>query len=166
LNEQHGVTEQELGEPEVQRLVTYLRTLGVVPQRRFGETARGAALFSELGCAACHVEALRTGDTHPFVELRGQRIRPFTDLLLHDLGPGLADSSGTAEASEWRTAPLWGLGLSREVSGAMQLLHDGRAASVSEAILWHAGEAQRSRDAFRNLAAADRQAVVDFLESL
>jgi CxxC motif-containing protein (DUF1111 family) len=116
-----------------------------------------------------------TGQTHPFVELRGQQIRPYTDLLLHDLGAELADDSGlpvsgrdgsVAGASEWRTAPLWGLGLSRTVQGYVALLHDGRAASVAEAVLWHGGEASAARGGFERLSSEEREALIRFVESL
>ena len=111
---------------------------------------------------------LVTGDRHPYGELRGQTIRPYTDLLLHDLGPGLADSmaEGDAEAGEWRTAPLWSLGLTAGVSGGEAYLHDGRARDLAEAILWHGGEAETSREAFRTMSAEDRAALLAFLRSL
>jgi D-sedoheptulose 7-phosphate isomerase len=101
-------------------------------------------------------------------ELSGQVIRPFTDLLLHDLGEGLSDERPVFEAdgSEWRTAPLWGIGLVPKVNGHSFLLHDGRARNLAEAILWHGGEAQKSRDLFRHLAKQDRTALITFLQSL
>ncbi|WP_239470522.1 di-heme oxidoredictase family protein [Archangium violaceum] len=93
-------------------------------------------------------------------------MHPYTDLLLHDMGAGLADDSGLPEASEWRTAPLWGLGFTAQVSGAVNLLHDGRAGSVLEAVLWHGGEAQAARDAVVALPREDRLALLAFLDSL
>ena len=128
-----------------------------------------------LGCANCHVPAATTGESHPFVELRAQRIQPYTDLLLHHLGPDLADSGGEsvdgsgdapATASEWRTAPLWGVGLSQTVQGYVALLHDGRAKSVLEAVLWHGGEAAAVRERVTQLDRAEREALVRFVESL
>lgn len=157
LFEQHGVDFTELSAEQRARLLTYVRLLGVLPQRDSTEpqVLVGEALFHEAGCASCHVDTLRTGTRHPFVELRGQPIRPFTDLLLHELGD-----------EEWRTAPLWSLGVTRDVSGALHLLHDGRAGTVLEAILWHGGEAQRARDAVVAMSAADRAALLRFLDSL
>lgn len=99
---------------------------------------QGEALFSTTGCTACHTESFQTSAFHPHAELRDQTVNPYTDLLLHDMGPGLAstlDENG-ASASEWRTAPLWGIGLTSDVSGGEAYLHDGRARNLSEAILW------------------------------
>jgi CxxC motif-containing protein (DUF1111 family) len=101
-------------------------------------------------------------------ELRNQIIHPYTDLLLHDMGSGLADNmgEGTAAGSEWRTSPLWSIGLTAGVSGGEAYLHDGRARSLEEAILWHGGEAEASKEIFRNMSATDRAAVIKFLKSL
>ena len=100
--------------------------------------------------------------------LANQTIRAYTDLLLHDMGDGLADGRPDFKAGsrDWRTAPLWGLGLSRTVNGSVALLHDGPARSVIEAILWHGGEAQQSREAFVNMPKEDRSALVRFVESI
>lgn len=123
----------------------------------------------------CHASDAVTGANHPFVELRVQAINPYTDLLLHDMGPELADESGqagdredgrTPSASEWRTAPLWGVGLATVVQGYLALLHDGRARSVLEAVLWHGGEAESVRKRFETLSGEDRAALVRFVESL
>lgn len=158
----------ELSSDDLERLTTYMRLIGVVPQRRAAapEVVRGAQVFGDAGCSGCHFRSTRTGQTHPFEELRGQAARPFTDLLLHDLGAELADDSGRDDASEWRTPPLWGLGLTRDVSGAVNLLHDGRARSVLEAVLWHGGEAQPARQFVEKAPAADRAALIAYLESL
>jgi CxxC motif-containing protein (DUF1111 family) len=140
-----------------------------LPGRRNVEDAsviRGEQLFSQIGCANCHVPTMATGGNHPDVEFRGQLIHPYTDLLLHDMGPDLADDSGTEFASEWRTPPLWGLGLIETVSGHGQLLHDGRAGSILEAILWHGGEAENVKQAVIGLGTADRDALLAFLQSL
>lgn len=147
----------------------YVSTLGV-PARRDLHDPQGRAgrlLFETIGCASCHVPRLETGD-HPLSELSNQTIFPFTDLLLHDLGPGLADGRPDFEAtgSEWRTPPLWGIGLLETVNGQMELLHDGRARSFVEAILWHGGEASLSTRRFRELPARDRAALLAFLRSL
>jgi CxxC motif-containing protein (DUF1111 family) len=101
-------------------------------------------------------------------ELRNQTIHPYTDLLLHDMGAGLADNlgEGPASGSEWRTAPLWNIGFTAEVSGGEAYLHDGRARSIEEAILWHGGEAEASKQAFIGMSAADRAALVRFIQSL
>jgi CxxC motif-containing protein (DUF1111 family) len=101
-------------------------------------------------------------------ELRNQTIHPYTDLLLHDMGPGLADNlgEGNASGSQWRTSPLWSVGLTAAVSGGEAYLHDGRARNLAEAILWHDGEGAASREAFRNMSASDRAALIAFLQSL
>ncbi|HNM04259.1 MAG TPA: di-heme oxidoredictase family protein, partial [Leptospiraceae bacterium] len=107
--------------------------------------------------------------THPeFPELSNQTIYPYTDLLLHDMGKELADQirEGSAEGNEWRTPPLWGLGLYSLVNQHSFLLHDGRARNAEEAVLWHGGEAEKSRDKYRNLRRSDREKILDFLYSL
>lgn len=151
-------------------LTFYLQTLAVPARRGLhdAQVARGEALFAELGCAACHVPQLRTGAKAFLPSAANLTIHAYTDLLLHDMGEELADGRPDFEASgrEWRTAPLWGLGLIHSVNGKVSLLHDGRARDVTEAILWHAGQAAASRDAFRTLAAEQRQALIKFVESL
>lgn len=154
----------ELSSGELEQLVRYVQLLGMPGQR--GGTARGEALFDEVGCADCHRPEVTTGDTHPRVELRAQTIRPYSDLLLHDMGPELSDTTGASDAAEWRTPPLWGVGRSEEVTGAVHLLHDGRARSVLEAILWHGGEGLEARDRFAELSAEDRAELLQFVESL
>ena len=101
-------------------------------------------------------------------ELSNQTIHPYTDLLLHDMGPGLADGRPDflASGSEWRTAPLWGIGLTAAVNGHANFLHDGRARNLTEAILWHVGEAHNVREAFKTLPVSDRNALLTFLNSL
>lgn len=166
--------EIELSPPDVARLTTYMRLLGVPAQRTSDDAAvvAGAALFRSVGCAHCHSPSLVTSTTHPLVELRAQTIQPFSDLLLHDMGAGLADESGNADpnmralAAEWRTAPLWGIAGARDAQGYTALLHDGRAKSVLEAVLWHAGEAAHIRERFVALPTADREALLRFVESL
>jgi CxxC motif-containing protein (DUF1111 family) len=129
--------------------------------------AAGKNLFAQARCTACHVASLTTGTSHRFAELRGQTIAPYTDLLLHDMGPDLADTfpQGNATQQEWRTAPLWGLGLLQSINPNVRFLHDGRARTVEEAILWHGGQAAASRDRFKALAADDRQKVIDMVMS-
>ena len=147
----------------------YIRTLAVPTRRAPGAgAARGEALFDAAGCATCHTPSLTTGDS-PIAALRYQTIAPFTDLLLHDMGEGLADGRPdfAADGAEWRTPPLWGIGLTDTVLGARgPLLHDGRARSLEEAILWHGGEGETAREYFRRASAEDRAALIEFLRSL
>ena len=157
--------------PEVRLRVTsaYVRLLGV-PVRRDGEddeVRRGKTLFHDAGCAACHRPSYITAEVDD-AELSNQRIWPYSDLLLHDMGEGLADdrSEGGANGHQWRTAPLWGLGLIEVVNGERYLLHDGRAQSLAEAILWHGGEAAAAREAYAALAATDRERLHRFIDSL
>ena len=163
------------GDPEIpdwrlERLTFYLQTLAVPAMRNTDDpdVIRGAGLFVEVGCAACHTPSFTTGDSHPVAPLRGQLIFPYTDMLLHDMGPGLADGrpDGLATGREWRTAPLWGIGLVETVNGHTMFLHDGRARSIEEAILWHGGEASSSLSHFKNLSRTDREALIKFLTSL
>jgi CxxC motif-containing protein (DUF1111 family) len=156
---------------EVVRLAQhYIRTLGVPARRGLDdiEARRGEVVFREVGCATCHLPELRTGDIADVPEASGQVIRPYTDLLLHDMGPGLADGRPDFEASgsEWRTAPLWGIGLTLVVSGHTEFLHDGRARDLMEAILWHDGEAAGARSRLLKRPLADREALLAFLRSL
>lgn len=132
------------------------------------EVLQGKQLFAKAGCAACHTPKFETGNLEGFPELSGQTIRPYTDLLLHDMGEELADGRPdfAADGQEWRTPPLWGIGLIAVVNGHTNLLHDGRARGVSEAILWHGGEADASREAYRTMSPEDRHALVRFVESL
>ena len=152
-------------------LVTfYSRSLGVPARRNVDDPTvlQGRKVFFDSGCAACHrpnyvTHRLEDGNAASF-----QLIWPYTDLLLHDMGEGLADNrpEGRANGREWRTAPLWGIGMTETVSGHTQFLHDGRARSLLEAILWHGGEAQASRDSVVNMDPPDRHALITYLESL
>ncbi|PZR00820.1 MAG: thiol oxidoreductase [Cereibacter sphaeroides] len=152
-------------------LVTfYSRNLGV-PRRRDVDdpvVLRGKQLFYESGCASCHRPKFVTERLTDQPEQSFQLIWPYTDLLLHDMGEGLADNRPEARATgrEWRTPPLWGIGLTKAVSGHTQFLHDGRARNLLEAILWHGGEAQPARDAVVQMPKPDRDALITFLESL
>ncbi|MBC7661110.1 MAG: thiol oxidoreductase [Chitinophagaceae bacterium] len=148
----------------------YAQTLAV-PARstvRDATTNAGGNLFVSIGCESCHKSQLTTGNTYAIVSLRNQTFSPFTDLLLHDMGEGLADHRPdfAASGSEWRTQPLWGIGLSQTVLPGSAYLHDGRAHSFEEAILWHGGEAQKSQEAFKKLPLDQRKAVLNFLKSL
>lgn len=143
----------------------FTRHLGVVSYRT-QPNPEGADLFQQINCSACHQPGFTTAaGAGP---LNGQRIYPYTDLLLHDMGPALADNRPDflASGSEWRTAPLWGVGLNKTINGHLYLLHDGRAASVEEAILWHGGEAAASRQAFMHLPRAQRDTLLEFVEAL
>lgn len=160
----------ELSDEDLDKLTRYVRLLEPPARRDLAdpEVRRGEALFSSFGCAACHRPSLQTGEVTDLPELSRRTIEPFTDLLLHDLGDALADErpEGGASGREWRTAPLWGLGLLGAISGEVRLLHDGRARSVEEAILWHGGEGQAAREQFRRASAAERAALLRFLSSL
>lgn len=128
----------------------------------------GKAIFSQIGCNGCHVPTLRTL-SHPLEAVNNQTFHPFTDLLLHDMGPGLADGRAefSASGSEWRTSPLWALGLAATLLDATpSYLHDGRARTLEEAILWHGGEGQPASDRFKALSASERAQLVAFLQSL
>lgn len=152
-------------------LVTFYAQNLAVPRRR-GEAEpavlSGKAMFLTIGCAKCHHPSFITGDVDDQPQLSKQKIWPYTDLLLHDMGDGLADNrpEGSASGSEWRTAPLWGIGLTEQVSGHNSLMHDGRARGIEEAILWHGGEAQTARDAYIALPKAEREALLSFVRSL
>lgn len=147
---------------------THVRLLGV-PPRRDGEAAlAGKRLFQRVGCAACHTPSFRTAATALEPELADQLVWPYTDLLLHDLGAELSDHRREGEAGEreWRTPPLWSLGLVQVVNGERHLLHDGRARTLEEAVLWHGGEADRARLGFEALTPAERSMLLGFVESL
>lgn len=161
----------ELGDEDLDRLESYMRLVAVPPRRdTSNESVRsGEDMFLKVGCARCHVPTLTTGSLHPLLELRDQVIHPYTDLLLHDMGEALSDAGAgeyTADAGEWRTPPLWGLGLASTVNGEVHLLHDGRASTPLEAILWHGGEAQSAKDAFAALSSAQRADLLAFLDTL
>ncbi len=152
-------------------LVTfYARNLAVPARRDLDDpqVLAGKKAFYETGCAACHTPKFVTHRLNDRPEQSFQLIWPYTDLLLHDMGEGLADDrpEGRADGREWRTAPLWGIGLTGQVNGHTQLLHDGRARSILEAILWHGGEAQAARDRVVDMPAEDRAALVRFVGSL
>lgn len=165
--EQGGVP--ELDADRLADITLYSETIGVPARRSLGDpqALRGEALFDAIGCAACHTPELKTGP-HRLPELAHQTIRPYTDLLLHDMGAELSDVQFEFDANgrEWRTPPLWGIGLTETVNGHLSLLHDGRARSFEEAILWHGGEAEGSARRFRELPKDERDALVAFLRSL
>ena len=160
----------ELDDDELAQMTRYIGVLGVGAQRNYDDPAvvMGQQLFNSIGCAKCHTPTITTSPNHLWTELRSQTIHPYSDLLLHDLGPGLADNMGEGEASgaEWRTAPLWNIGRTADVGGEEAYLHDGRARSLEEAILWHGGEADSTTQSFKGLTASDRDALIEFLKSL
>jgi CxxC motif-containing protein (DUF1111 family) len=159
----------EISSSRLKTIALYLRTLAVPAPRSLedAEVKRGKELFETIHCAACHVPELRTGYSD-IPALSYQTIHPYTDLLLHDLGEGLGDGRPDylASANEWRTAPLWGIGLSEITSPDGTYLHDGRARTLEEAILWHGGEAYWSRNSYMELSLSDRKALLRFLRAL
>jgi CxxC motif-containing protein (DUF1111 family) len=160
----------EVGD-ELFKLVTFYSQNLAVPARRQPddpEVLKGKQIFYQSGCANCHNPKFVTGDVPSQPHLSHQLIWPYTDMLLHDMGEGLADNrpEGDATGSEWRTPPLWGVGLTGTVSGHTLLLHDGRARNVTEAILWHGGEAEAARNEFAGLSNTDRDALLAFVNSL
>jgi CxxC motif-containing protein (DUF1111 family) len=160
----------EIDQRKIDNVTYYSHLLAVPAQRDFQDpqVLDGKGLFTAIGCASCHVSELQTAELEGFPELSNQTIHPYTDLLLHDMGEALSDGRPDFEASgtEWRTAPLWGVGLIHAVNRHTNLLHDGSARDLSEAILWHGGEAQNARDTFAALSSDERAALVRFLESL
>lgn len=160
---------QDIGEDVVELATIYVQTLAVPKRTALDDpqVQRGEQLFADANCATCHTAQLRTG-SHEIPALVNQTFHPYTDLLLHDMGPELADGRPDFQASgrEWRTTPLWGIGLAQTVLPYSGYLHDGRARSLEEAILWHGGEAAESKDAFRQMNADDRAALIQFLRSL
>ena len=169
----HGIgadTPVEVADLLMDALLFYTRTLAVPARRNTDDPGvlNGSELFASIGCVACHTPTYRTTPNAAHPALANQDIWPYSDLLLHDMGPGLADNrpEGLATGTEWRTPPLWGIGLTETVNGHTYFLHDGRARSLTEAILWHGGEAQTARDAFADLPPDDRAALIQFLEAL
>lgn len=161
----------DISEDTLSKATFYVQSLAV-PNRFMTDdpdVKRGEEFFYGIGCTACHKATIVTGQ-HPdgFAEFSNQTIQPFTDLLLHDMGEGLADNRPDflANGREWRTAPLWGLGLVRLVLGTANYLHDGRARTVEEAILWHGGEAEMAKEGFKNLSQEEREMVLKFLSTL
>jgi len=163
------------GSPEVSditfdRIVLYSSVLSVPARRNFKEqnVLTGKQTFYTIGCTSCHIPKMQTGNNYPIAGLRNQTIRPFTDLLLHDMGTGLADNAPDFDATgtEWRTQPLWGIGLIKTVNGHTTLLHDGRARNIEEAILWHGGEALTAKNKYKELSAQQRSDLLAFINSL
>ena len=166
---EHGVT-PEVSDEILEVVAFYVQTLAVPARRDVDnpQVKQGEQLFAEAQCASCHVPTLRTGVLTGVPSVSNQTIHPYTDLLLHDMGPDLADNRPDFHASgrEWRTPPLWGIGLVQRVNGHTNFLHDGRARDLMEAILWHGGEAEASRQTVKQMSKAERDALIAFLESL
>lgn len=165
-----NILEFEVDDNTVLNVVFYLKTLKAPVQRTPDntKTAAGKTIFTDLGCAKCHLTQLETGDS-PIAALSHKTFAPYSDLLLHDMGPGLNDgyTEGSALTSEWRTPPLWGLGLSKNSQGGKYfLMHDGRAPGIAEAILLHGGEANTSKVNYEALPETEKQKLINFLESL
>jgi len=184
-----ATAQRGVSEPELQLISQYLALVAVPAQRSLPsgfpkgvapldehrvdpqQVGAGFRLFQAMRCSACHTVEMRTGPGHLLAELRNQVIRPYTDLLLHDMGAGLADNlvEGQAKGGMWRTAPLWGIGYTDKVmgnGGKAGYLHDGRARNLTEAIMWHGGEGEASRQRFAALSQSDREALLAFLKSL
>lgn len=181
-----GNNTSELSDEHLNNLVKYISLLGVRAQRGLddAQVQNGQALFATIGCNDCHTDTMTTSEYHPLTELVGQTIHPYTDMLLHDMGEGLADNlgEGLATGAEWRTTPLWGIGLSACVTGGVinpvggqgnevcapvhSYLHDGRARTIEEAILWHGGESQASKVKYQQLSTAEKSDLLSFLNSL
>jgi CxxC motif-containing protein (DUF1111 family) len=162
--------EYEISDSLLHAVAFYIRTLAV-PARRNADQAdvlAGKKIFVDAKCAACHTPRMRTGVNISFPEISNQIIFPYTDMLVHDMGAELADNRPDfdADGREWRTSPLWGIGLTRVVNGHQNFLHDGRARTLLEAVMWHGGEAQSSREYVNNLSQKERDNLIKFLESL
>lgn len=163
------------GSPEItdislNRVALYSSVLAVPARRNHTDqnVLEGKKVFQDLKCISCHTPKMQTGTTHPIAALRNQTIRPYSDMLLHDMGSGLADNAPSflASGNEWRTQPLWGIGLIHIVNGHTRLLHDGRARNIEEAILWHGGEAETAKNGYKQLTATQRNNLLAFINSL
>lgn len=160
----------ELTEEILDAVTFYAKNLAVPARRNVNDpqVLKGEGVFNDIGCQSCHTPSWTTGIDQQMPWLSEQKIQPFTDLLLHDMGEGLADdhSEFKANGNEWRTPPLWGIGLTQAVNAEFGFMHDGRARNLSEAILWHGGEALDSQREFKQLTTEKREALLAFLESL
>lgn len=160
----------EVDNDALEKITLYSSGLSVPLRRNFNttQTNLGEQLFNDVTCIKCHVAKYTTGISNMSPAFENQVIFPYTDLLLHDMGEALSDNAISFDAigSEWRTPPLWGVGLIPAVNGHQELMHDGRARNVEEAILWHGGEAENSKERFKQLTILERQALIDFVNSL
>ncbi len=166
---------QNGGNPEItnsnfDKVVLYSSALSVPARRNFDSqnVLKGKQIFNEIQCASCHIPKMQTGNSYSITALRNQTIRPYTDLLLHDMGNDLADNASDflANGNEWRTQPLWGIGLIKTVNNHTKLLHDGRANNIEEAILWHGGEALNAKNKYKQLPLEKRNQLLEFINSL
>ncbi|HMI07137.1 MAG TPA: di-heme oxidoredictase family protein [Flavobacterium sp.] len=169
-NGQDGLTDDpEIAQATLNQIVLYCRTLGVPAPRNIQSTnvRQGATVFEQIDCAKCHMPKQKTG-SNTISALTNQTFFPYTDLLLHDMGEGLADNRPDflASGSEWKTRPLWGIGLTQLINGHNNFLHDGRARTIQEAILWHGGEAQHAKDSYKQLTTQQRSNLLEFINSL
>ncbi len=159
----------EISQEILDQTTFYVQTLAVPARRDLDDSQvlRGEALFAEANCSGCHTPTLQTG-RHEIASLAYQTIHPYSDMLLHDMGEALADNRPDFEADgrEWRTPPLWGIGLTATVNGVPAYLHDGRARTLLEAVMFHGGEAEGAREAVRAMSREERSALVVFLKSL
>ncbi|MEP7197327.1 MAG: di-heme oxidoredictase family protein [Saprospiraceae bacterium] len=160
----------ELADSILNAVKFYVQTLQVPARRNVSDPIiiKGKKIFSDAKCSSCHIPTMTTPVNVAFPQMSNQTIHPYTDLLVHDMGPGLADNRNDflADGNEWRTAPLWGVGLFETVNYPAYYLHDGRARTLTEAIMWHDGEAANSRNYFAQLSTIDREALLKFLKSL
>ena len=160
----------EISKKQMERLLIYMQTLAPPKQRGLKNDAiiKGNNLFLKIGCSNCHTPVYKTGEHKGHPELSNKIIKPYSDFLLHDMGPELDDGliEGAALSSEWKTPPLWGIGLIKVVNRHTRFLHDGRARSIEEAILWHGGEAKASRNNYLKLKQNERNYILKFLNSL
>ncbi len=166
----HKNDDTELGDSALYAVSYYLKTLAVPGRRNADDPTvkNGKKIFTQIGCIKCHASMQKTGVDVAFPELSNQTIFPYTDLLLHNMGVGLDDGRPDHQAAgyEWRTPPLWGIGLTNIVNGHNNFLHDGRARNLIEAIMWHSGEAENAKNGFKNSPKAVRDALIKFLNSL
>jgi len=161
----------EISEPDLKAMLFYMQASGVPKARNQNDSnvKAGKEIFKRIGCDDCHVMTLKTASRTKIPELANQTFHPFTDLLLHNMGSGLSDKRAefSALGSEWRTTPLWGIGLTDDLTEKEPaFLHDGRARTIEEAILWHDGEAKHSKQNFRGLPKAERDQLIAFLRSI
>jgi CxxC motif-containing protein (DUF1111 family) len=165
-----GSASPEFDDEDLDNVALYVSLLGIRARRDLDDPValQGEGLFETIGCADCHIPTMQTSPYAFHAEVRDQTIHPYTDMLLHDMGPGLADNLGEGEATgaEWRTTPLWSVGLTADVNAGEAYLHDGRARSLEEAIRWHGGEGEASKNAYEALTENEKDAVIAFLKSL
>ena len=160
----------DVSDEDLEAVSFYCMTLGVPAGRNFDDPKiiKGRKIFEQINCTACHTPSFTTGVVEGIPEISNQKIYPYTDMLLHDMGDGLADNRNEylANGHEWKTRPLWGIGLTSITSGHTNFLHDGRARNLTEAILWHDGEAKQSKEDFIMLSTEERENLLSFLNAL